>query len=92
MVLAANNTQEYLGPSEEAEAEFAKELAKMVTDTSLESRKVYKKTALAMWDSAVMPASRKRRDESEDIADADKPDTMKFTLLSRRGNKQQVLT
>lgn len=85
-----SKAQEYLGPSDEADAEFAKELAKMVTDTSVESRKVDKKTALALWDSAVLPAMRKRRDESDDTSDADKVDTMKFTLLSRRGNKQQV--
>ncbi|KAF9051213.1 transcription factor [Hymenopellis radicata] len=85
-----SKAQEYLGPSDEADAEFAKELAKLVTDTSVESRKVDKKTALALWDSAVLPAMRKRRDESDDNSDADKVDTMKFTLLSRRGNKQQT--
>lgn len=86
-MLSASNTQEYLGPSEDAEAEFAKELAKMVTDTSVESRKVDKKAALAFWDSAVLPAMRKRPEEP---SDGSKTNTMSFTMLSRRGNKQQV--
>ncbi|KAJ7703097.1 armadillo-type protein [Mycena rosella] len=65
---ASNSLQDSLGPSEEAEAEFAKELAKMVTDTSAESRKVDKKTALALWDAAVLPpgARKKRPDEADD--------------------------
>ncbi|KAF9012414.1 transcription factor [Cyathus striatus] len=84
-------SQENLGPSEEAEAEFAKELAKMVTDTSAESRKVDKKTALALWDSAVLPSTRRRRaDEEEEAADEapNKHDMMNFTVITKRGNKQ----
>jgi len=84
------------GPSEEADADFAKELAKMLSDTSSDARKVDKKTALAMWDSAVLPGSsggpgRKRRDTNEDMTSSDgAPGVMKFTVISRRGNKQQV--
>ncbi|KAJ7783281.1 transcription factor [Mycena metata] len=65
---ASNSLQDNLGPSEEAEAEFAKELAKMVTDSSAESRKVDKKTALALWDAAVLPPGtrKKRPDEADD--------------------------
>jgi len=90
---ASNNLQESLGPSDEAEAEFAKELAKMVTDTSAESRKVDKKTALALWDSAVLPPNiRKRRvdepDEDGDGSELDGQDVMSFTVITRRGNKQ----
>lgn len=92
---AGNNLQENLGPSDEAEAEFAKELAKMVTDTSAESRKVDKKTALALWDSAVLPPNiRKKRvdepDEDGDGSEVDGQDVMSFTVITRRGNKQHV--
>ncbi|KAJ7287430.1 transcription factor [Mycena rebaudengoi] len=89
---ASNSLQENLGPSEEAEAEFAKELAKMVTDTA-ESRKVDKKTALALWDAAVLPpGTRKRRpdeDEERDTQQAESQQVMNFTVITKRGNKQQ---
>jgi regulator of nonsense transcripts 2 len=91
------SAQENLGPSEEADAEFAKELAKMVTDSSAESRKVDKKTALALWDSAVLPpGARKRRvedneaDGNPDSNDAELKNMMNFTVITKRGNKQQV--
>ncbi|KDR75800.1 hypothetical protein GALMADRAFT_248514 [Galerina marginata CBS 339.88] len=92
---ASNSLQEHLGPSEEAEAEFAKELAKLVTDTSTESRKVDKKTALALWDSAVLPPNirKKRTDEREDEIDEGEvngPGTMSFTVITKKGNKQQT--
>ncbi|KAG7440017.1 ARM repeat-containing protein [Guyanagaster necrorhizus] len=80
--------QENLGPSEEADAEFARELAKMVMDSSSESRKVDKKTALALWDSSVLPAVRKRREDPDEALDIDDPDMMKFTVLTKRGNRQ----
>lgn len=92
MVLSA---QEYLGPSEEADAEFAKELAKIMTDSSAESRKIDKKAA--WWDSAVLtPGARKRRaDDNEGDADgegnaANGESVMNFTVITKRGNKQQV--
>lgn len=84
---------EDLGPSEEAEAEFAKELAKMVTDTSAESRKVDKKTALALWESAVLPpgARKKRGEEGDEGEDGPKENgVMNFTIVTKRGNKQLV--
>ncbi|KAF9481528.1 ARM repeat-containing protein [Pholiota conissans] len=92
---ASNSLQEHLGPSEEAEAEFAKELAKLVTDTSTESRKVDKKTALALWDSAVLPPNiRKKRvddrEDDEEEKDAITPETMAFTVITKKGNKQQT--
>ncbi|KAF5393301.1 hypothetical protein D9757_000666 [Collybiopsis confluens] len=88
---ASNNLQEYLGPPEEADAEFAKELAKMVTDTSAESRKVDKKTAMALWDSSVLPPNlrKKRADEGEE-EDEEDPNMMQFTVVTKRGAKQQV--
>ena len=92
---ASNSLQEHLGPSEEAEAEFAKELAKMVTDTSAESRKVDKKTALALWESAVLPPTvrKKRVDEKDDDSETQPVNghgTMNFTVITKRGNKQHV--
>ena len=91
MVLSA---QEYLGPSEEADAEFEKEFAKIITDSSAESRKIDKKAA--WWDSAVLaPSARKKRgDDNEGDADgesnASDRSVMKFTVITKRGNKQQV--
>jgi len=88
-------SQESLGPSEEADAEFAKELAKMVTDSSTESRKVDKKTALALLDSAVLPPSARKKRVDDNEADGDpesneQQDMMTFTVVTKRGNKQQV--
>jgi len=93
VVLSASNThQEHLGPSEEEDAEFAKEFAKMVTDTSAESRKVDKKTALALWDSATLPpvVRKKRADEEQVNSQEGEIGTMAFTLITKRGNKQNV--
>ncbi|KAG6879667.1 hypothetical protein C0992_013203 [Termitomyces sp. T32_za158] len=92
---ASNSMQDNLGPSEEAEAEFAKELAKMVTDTSGDSRKVDKKTALALWDSSVLPPTVRRKkiedgDEENELSELNRPDIMAFTVLTKRGNKQHV--
>lgn len=65
-----------------------KELAKLVTDTSAESRKVDKKTALALWDSAVIPPTvRKKRVDGEEAAPSDEGVT-NFVVLTKRGNKQ----
>jgi regulator of nonsense transcripts 2 len=66
----------------------------MVTDTSAESRKVDKKTALALWDSAVLPPNvrKKRVDEADedDGSQTNGHDVMSFTVITKRGNKQQV--
>lgn len=88
------STQEHLGPTEEAEAEFEKELAKIITDSSAESRKVDKKTA--WWDSAVLgPGLRKKRADEGDADtgldnDLEGKGVMNFTVITKRGNKQQV--
>ncbi|KAG6842175.1 hypothetical protein C0991_001668 [Blastosporella zonata] len=92
---ASNNLQDNFGPSEEADAEFAKELAKMVTDTSGDSRKVDKRTALALWDSAVLPPTARKKkveegDEDGEMSGLNRPDIMAFTVLTKRGNKQNV--
>jgi regulator of nonsense transcripts 2 len=66
----------------------------MVTDNSAESRKVDKKTALALWDASVLPPGtrKKRPDEADDDAHAQtaNPNVMNFTVITKRGNKQQV--
>jgi regulator of nonsense transcripts 2 len=89
------SAQDNLGPSEEAEAEFAKELAKMVTDSSAEARKLGGKTALALLDSTILPPGiRKKRVNENDGEDggseSEVRNTMSFTVITKRGNKQQV--
>ncbi|KAG7098665.1 hypothetical protein E1B28_000581 [Marasmius oreades] len=90
--IVLSSSQENLGPSEEADAEFAKELAKLVTDTSNEARKVDKKTALVLWDSAILPptARKKRVEEQDDSRSSNKKDVMTFTVVTKKGNKQQT--
>ncbi|OAX42276.1 ARM repeat-containing protein [Rhizopogon vinicolor AM-OR11-026] len=84
------STQEHLGPSEEAEAEFEKELAKIIIDSSAESRKVDKKAA--WWDSAVIGPRKKRVDESDADTgldnDPEGKGVMHFTVITKRGSKQ----
>jgi regulator of nonsense transcripts 2 len=68
----------------------------MVTDSSAESRKVDKKTASVLWDSAVLPPGfrKKRADEHEEengVFDTDSQGMMHFTVVTKRGNKQQVI-
>ena len=84
-----------MGPSAEADAEFDKELAKMITDMSVESRRVDRKTALALWESAALPTGlkKKRVDGFEEDGDTSAPaeeSVMNFTLVTRRGKQQQV--
>ena len=67
----------------------------MVTDTSAESRKVDKKTALTLWESAVLPPAvrKKRVDEKDDDPETQPVNgdgTMNFTVITKRGNKQHV--
>lgn len=67
----------------------------MITDNSSESRKVDKKTALALWDAAVIPSNlrKKKADESDEEGESlevSRQNTMAFTVITKRGNKQQV--
>ena len=95
VLLKSSSTLENLGPSEDDDADFEKELAKMVTDNA-ESRKVDKKTALALWDQTVPPPvlRKKRAEDAEEgqlnAGSAQGPEVMKFTLFTKRGNKPQV--
>jgi regulator of nonsense transcripts 2 len=87
---------EVAGPSEVEDADFAKELAKMMSDTSSEARKVDKRTALAMWDSSSLPTAgsvairrKKEEDGGQEVEDTEEG-IMRFTLLSKKGHKQQA--
>jgi len=67
----------------------------MVSDSSTESRKVDKRTALSLWDtSTALPAGLgKKRAGAEDAGDSvaeEQEGVMKFTLISKKGNKTQV--
>ena len=85
------SSQENLGPNEEEDADFAKELAKLVTDTSAESRKVDRRTAQTLWESAVLaPGMRKRHEDSDGSTENENLGIMNFTMLTKRGNKQQA--
>lgn len=82
------------GPTTEEDAEFAKELAKMLSDTS-DARKVDKRSAQSILDSGVVHTVRKKRTEGDGEFDgansaSEASGFMKFTLVSRKGNKQQV--
>ncbi|KAI0688727.1 transcription factor [Cerioporus squamosus] len=97
VLLKSSSTHENIGPTEDDDAEFAKELAKLVTDTSGDARKVDKKTALALWDTALPPpVVRKKRNEDIDedgeggVEGAKDSGVMNFTLFTKRGNKQQA--
>ncbi|KAH8074200.1 ARM repeat-containing protein [Cristinia sonorae] len=89
------NSQENIGPTEEDDADFAKELAKMVTEVPAGSRTIDKKTAQAMWGSTVPPPGmrKKRLDGNDEDADgtqggAEQAGVMNFTLFTKRGNNQ----
>ena len=89
--LIVTSSQETLGPNEEEDAEFAKELAKLVTDVSTESRRVDRRTAQTLWESAVLPPGmRKRHEEGDGSPESANPGVMNFTMLTKRGNRQQV--
>jgi hypothetical protein len=82
-----------MGPSAEADTEFEKELAKMMTDTSIESRRMDRKTALALWESATLPTGIKKKrvgDFEEDGDTSAEESMMNFTLITKRGKQQQV--
>lgn len=85
-------SQENMGPSAEADAEFEKELAKMMTDTSVESRRVDRKTALALWESAALPTGLKKKrvgnfEEDGDTSASVEESVMNFTLVTKKGKQ-----
>lgn len=104
--IVVTSSQENFGPSEEEESEFAKELAKMVVDTSTESRKVDRRTAQALWENVALPQNLKKKragagigaeeetgneaEETEVIRGSEGNGVMNFTVITKRGNKQQA--
>jgi len=85
-------SQENMGPSAEADAEFEKELAKMMTDTSVESRRVDRKTALALWESAALPTGLKKKrvgnfEEDGEMSASAEESVMNFTLVTKKGKQ-----
>lgn len=102
--IVVTSSQENLGPSEEEDSEFAKELAKMVVDTSIESRKVDRRTAQALWENVALPQNLKKKravgavadeegaegDETDIILGSEGRGVMNFTVLTKKGNKQQA--
>jgi len=85
--IVVNRQEDHRDP--EIDAEFDREYAKMMAE-SLESRKFERKP---MFDVA-LPMRKARdastTDEPEEVQASEGPGMMKFSLLSRRGNKQQV--
>ncbi|KAG8863367.1 hypothetical protein FRB96_008859 [Tulasnella sp. 330] len=88
------STEAPAGPSAEEEDEFKKELAKMMFDSTQEARKVDKKAVMAIRDThsvATVGLGGKRRKDEPDSTEADKDEhVMRFTVLSRKGQKQQT--
>jgi regulator of nonsense transcripts 2 len=78
--------EEELDP--EFEADFDRDLAKMMTD-SIDARKFERKTLFDV----PLPIRKSQREATEQLDEAAPvPETgvIKFALLSKRGNKQQV--
>lgn len=78
---------ENTGPSEEAEAEFAKELAKMFIEAPGDNRRVDRK---AIWEGPSLPSGVRKKREDDDTKVEQNPGIVKFTVASRKGNKVQV--
>lgn len=63
----------------------------MVSDSSSDSRKVDKRTALALWDTSALPGGlRKKRTDNTEGPEFGQEEIMKFTLISKKGGKTQV--
>src|SRR5436305_123581 len=69
----------------EAEAEFDRELAKMMAE-SLDARKFERKPLFDV----PLPMRRRDRDAGEEDRPNPPANTMAFSLLTKRGNRQQV--
>lgn len=62
----------------------------MVSDSG-ETRKVDKRTALALWDTSTLPGGlRKKRIDDAENAESEREGIMKFTFVTKKGNKVQV--
>lgn len=84
--------REHLGPTEEESADFDKEFSKMLSDAAADAKKVDRKAALSAWDTGVTTTggvARRRRDTERDSASND-ADGMRFTVLSKKANKNPL--
>lgn len=89
VVFLSSAAETHAGPTVEEEDDFKKELAKMMFDSTQEARKVDKKAALAIRDTPAVTAlgGKRRKEDREKRKDEH---VMRFTVLSRKGHKQQV--
>jgi regulator of nonsense transcripts 2 len=71
---------------QEAEDAFNKEFAKMLADTT-DTRRIDRKTAPPVFDTAVPLIKRAHLQDDNQPSDGKH---MQFSLLSKKGNKQQV--
>ncbi|KAF8609017.1 transcription factor [Ceratobasidium sp. AG-I] len=78
---------ENTGPTEEAEAEFAKELAKMFIEAPGDNRRVDRK---AIWEGPSLPSGVRKKREEDDTGTEQNQGIVKFTVASRKGNKVQT--
>ena len=76
---------------QEEEDAFNREFAKMLADTT-DARKVDRKTAPPVFDTAVPLIRRQQQQQAQQDAfpSEAKANHMQFSLLSKKGNKQQV--
>lgn len=76
---------------QEEEDAFNREFAKMLADTT-DARKVDRKTAPPVFDTAVPLIRRQQQQQAQQdaIPTEAKANHMQFSLLSKKGNKQQV--
>ncbi|KAH8924908.1 ARM repeat-containing protein [Atractiella rhizophila] len=80
------------GPTVEDEEEFERELAKMMIDTS-DSRKAANEKRTALADVALPVWKKKEKIRDEELDDEeDGLQHMKFTVLTKKGNKNQTRT
>lgn len=84
------NAQENLGPSEEELAEFEKEFNKLMSEAAADSKRVDRRAAQSVWDSTALPGSgvgKRRKDDQSELKNEEDKNTMKFTVLSKKGFK-----
>lgn len=79
-----------LGPTEDEAADFEKELSKILSDAAADAKKVDRKAAMSAWDAAVTPAGAVARRKRDVDKEQEPDDIMKFTVLTKRANKNPV--
>jgi regulator of nonsense transcripts 2 len=81
-----------LGPTDEEAADFDKEFSKMLSDAAADAKKVDRKAALSAWDTGVTTTGgvARRKKDSERGEAPDDLNVMRFTVLSKKANKNPV--